>query len=185
MVGVEVVVEADVAVGPDEGAVAVWPLLMEAVVQALADDAPLHRDVGDASPGDREGLVDGPARRAMVDDHVTAAGVNRDGIELAFHGVAWAHPDVADNHIVGDDLQAVVLEADSTSRRRLSGDRDKGLREHDGALQLDGAGHIENDDPRSLGLAGLSQAPRDDLLSASLVVLQGPDNKDLAAAPSP
>ena len=73
MVGVEVVVEADVAVGPDERAVAMWALFMEAVVQALADDAPLHRDVRDAGPGYREGLIDGPARRAMIDDHVAAA----------------------------------------------------------------------------------------------------------------
>ena len=138
MMGVEVVVEADVAVGANEGAVAMRTLFVEAVIQALADDAPLYGDVCDAGAGDRERLVDGPACRAMVDDDIAAAGADGDGVDLFLHRVTWAHAQVADDDIVGFHGEAVVSAAAPSSGGGLAGDRDKGLRDAQRFFEFDG-----------------------------------------------
>ena len=68
VMGVDVVVETEVAVAAQQRSETVFPLRMDALVERLADQAPLDGHVGDPFSGNREAFVHRPAGRAMIDD---------------------------------------------------------------------------------------------------------------------
>ena len=156
-----------------DAAVAVGALRVLGVVEALAEDAPLHREV--LVVVERGAFVHRPAHRAVVEDDVGVVAAP-DAVFLAGHLVAQAEAHEADDHVVGVVLDAVVGQADAVARRRLAGDGDVALGDGQAALELDDAGHVEDDGPG----AGLTEGVAE--RSLVVVVLERGDVIDRATA---
>ena len=80
---------------------------------------------------------------------------------LRHAGVAGAHADVLDDHVVRGDVDAAADQRDARRRRGLAGDGQEGLvdleRLH---AEVDDAADFEHDDARTLGLQRFAQRAR-------------------------
>src|SRR5437870_1121217 len=100
---------------------------MQALVQRLAEDAPLQREVSAAPQIVR--AVNRPTQRAMIEDHaVNVLGIQRvvtalRALRLVF--VAEAAAQVTHDDVCGvSDLKRKILERDAVAGRSLAGDGD-------------------------------------------------------------
>ncbi len=174
VVGPEVVVERDPAGGPHQGTVAVRALAVDAAVQGLRDQAPLDGDIGHVA-AQREALVHRPAGRAVVEDHTAGPASHGERVDLRTGDVAGPEPQVAHDHVVGQDLDRLSPEADAAAGRRLAGDRQEGLRDHDLAEQRDQPAHPEDHRARARGPDRVAEA-------AGARVVEVADDDDAATA---
>ncbi len=88
---------------------------MNTLIEALADNRPLHSDVANTIRPGRQGFINPPAQRAMIDDHIVnitprTGRTQPNGIALGRRRatrilVTWAHPQSTHNHIVSADAQ--------------------------------------------------------------------------------
>ena len=138
--GVEIVVQREapgwVAIG---SAHRMGALVMQAVIERLADNAPLHREVAAAAKVMR--AVNGPAQRTMVHDRpVHVFGVERVIASFGAFGfvlVAQPEAEIADDDVGRVfNLERVVPEGDAIARRRLAGDSDIRFVQQQSALKL-------------------------------------------------
>lgn len=129
-----------------------FALVVQALVQRLAQDAPLQSEIS-AAP-QVVGAVNGPTERAMVkDDLVYILGVECVVAALGTFRlvlISETAPQVSNDHVCAvSDLESTVLERDAISGCRLASDRDCGFLQHQLALQFDDAGDIENNRART------------------------------------
>jgi hypothetical protein len=125
-------------------------------------------------PVEREVLVEPPARRDVVDDHVGDR-VAAQRI-VASPEVSPPEAQVTEDDVVGVDVHALAPDADAVAGGRLAGDRQERVVDLQRGLQGDEARHAEDDGPRPLRLDRRAQAPRP-------AVVQVRDEADLAPAP--
>ena len=151
VVGPEVVVERDPAGGPHQRAVAVRALAVHAAVEGFRDQAPLDGDVGHVA-AQREALVHRPAGRAVVEDHPAGPASHADAVDLRAGDVAGPEAQVAHDHVVRLDLDRLSPEADAVAGRRLAGDRQEGLRDHDCSRSVTSPPDPEDHRARAPGL---------------------------------
>jgi hypothetical protein len=83
----------------------------------------------------------------VIDDDVLALA---DGQRVALAGLAIAGPaaEMADDRIVRGDVELVVGETDTVTRRSLAGDGDERLLDQQLSFELDRAGDAEDDGAR-------------------------------------
>ena len=184
VMGQDVMMERGVLAAP-ETAITVVPLRMQlAVLHGFRNQAPLEGEV--LVSVERGGLVDAPAHGAVVQDHVVQVAAPDAVFAIGLAGldlrrgprgfVAQAETDETDDDIGSLQVHRIVLEADPVARGRLARDRQVALGNLEVGLQLDDAGHVEDDGAG----AGLVHGPAEGSLRTG--VLQRGHVIDLAAA---
>ena len=103
---------------PPDAAISMIAFMMIGMVQALADDAPLHGAVPVVA--DRQHLVNTPTKGAMIDDNIFLK-IPAGCIFGKFVHISQADPEIADDDVVSINTQRVIPDADSIARRRLAG----------------------------------------------------------------
>ena len=129
---------------------------------ALRIDRPLEREM--AAPAQVVIGIDAPGGGNVVEDDKFDV-VRGDRVvagRLFLVLVSQANAQIANDDVRSPaQLERMILETDAIPRGRLAGDREIGILHHQVALQLDGAGEIEDDGARSRGAAdALSQRSR-------------------------
>ena len=94
----------------------------------------------------------------MVDDDVGDR-VSPQGV-VADLEVAAAEPQVADDDVVGVDVDALAPDADAVAGGGLAGEGEERVLDVQRAFERDQAGDAEDDDARALGLDGGPEAAR-------------------------
>src|SRR5260221_4100086 len=113
-------------------------LIVEAVVQSFADNAPLHGKI--TAMTQVMGSVDGPTQRAVIDDYLVDVLCIK-GVITTFGSFRLvlgpqAEAQVTDDHIGGVlDLKGIITESDAVAGSSLASDGDVGLVEHQLFLQ--------------------------------------------------
>ena len=185
--GIEIVVKADLAIGPDEGPVAVTALAMGAFVETLADDTPLDGDVARALARYGAHFIVGPTGRTMIENHIAAWAVYGKGIggplfaffrQGAADFIARPASQVSNDDIVGTHGNAVIHRADAATRCRLTCDGDVGFGDGEGGLERDGARDVEEDGAGSRGVDGRPKTSRDGAVVVRVVVVEVGDEED-------
>ena len=149
----QIVVERCALATPDT-AVAVRALVVHRVAQALAQDAPLHREV--LVVVERRTLVGAPRHRAVVQNDVLLV-ASPDGVVLGRFLVAHSEADEADDDVVGADIGRIVLEADAVAGSRLARNGHIAILDAELRLQFDSARHVEDYDAGAACRQSLSQ----------------------------
>src|SRR5262245_18480214 len=130
---------------------------MDRMIEALGDDRPLHGDVIERRRAwvfmlrYRQGFIDRPARRAMIDDDVMPTRHGK-GVALDMAYITQPRADVAHDDFVGVDVDFAIAQRDALPWRSLSGDGDEGMPDREIARERDRAGDPEHDDARAFRL---------------------------------
>jgi hypothetical protein len=98
MISVEIMMEGQIAIDPKQRPVAVRALVVNGVIQALSNQAPLNSNIRCATTGNRESLISSPTRGAMIDDDFLRR-MNPYGILL--NALLVTGPD---SHVPDDDV---------------------------------------------------------------------------------
>ncbi len=172
MVSDEVVVIGRVVVAP-YATKAVGTLHVIGGKQALCNHAPLYGDI--LALIYREGLVDAPTGRNMVQNNILVS-ASTDGIRVVAALIAQSHTYVADDDLVSPNVERMALDADAVARSRLPRYGDIGVAYGERTLQFDSARHTKHDGAGAFGLDGRTQA------SGTIIVEVGNLANDTAAA---
>src|SRR5436190_1861535 len=140
-------------VGTGERAVAMFALRVFALIERLADEAPLDAQVGVHS-GSRKAFIDRPGRRTVIENAVVRAVQQVDAVGFLARLIAEATAEVTHHDIVRGDPKRRVTQAHAIARRALAGNREERFRDIDRPLERDGAGHAKEHDARTIGLTG-------------------------------
>src|SRR5690554_383943 len=133
--------------------------------QALGEDAPLQREVLVVIK--RGTFVGGPTYRAVVDHNVFPTACPKSIFIPRDFSVAHPKAEEADNHVVCLNLHGVVGQGNTFARCRLSRQSEVSLADGELTGEVDGAGHLENDDARPLPVHRVAQRP------GEAVILEG------------
>ena len=96
----------------------------------------------------------------MIDNAVVRAVEEVDAILFAAAHIAEPTAQVAHNHIVSLDADAIVAQAYAIARRALAGDGEKRAGDDDRFLERDRAAHAKDHGARTIRLARRAQAAR-------------------------
>src|SRR5688572_29149671 len=137
-------------------AVTVRTFLVNGLRQALADETPLHGEVGGFVDGKR--FVHAPTYRAMVDDDLVAIAAK--AILLLAALIAGTETHIPDDEVRGVEIDLVILDANAIAGRGLAGDGEIGVANLEFRFERDSARNAEDHEARPLGLDGRAKAAR-------------------------
>ena len=181
----KVVVDRDIAALGQQHVTSAVLLSWPTVQKRLGDEPPLEGEVGRILGVD--GLVRSPARRYVVDDDIScilaveAERARAAGLDLVR---SWPKAHVPHNHVMSEylerrtRLQRPVADRDAFAWRRLPGDREVGVANHERRfLQRDRAAETKNARARTCRIDTGAKRSRATLGSAG-------DEDDLSSAPT-